>query len=334
MVVPVRLACEEKKGSAVQLVLHSVSYAGFWPGQARLTLEEFIPRAAHLGFEGVMLVAKRPHLSILDFTPDAPERRRQVRRLAEASGVRVACLAGYTDFTAGIDRPEIPVWEMQVGYVAQLAQLASELDCPLIRIFTAYERPGVPHGTAWGRTVEALREAARLAAVYGVTLAVQNHHDLAVHHESMAQLLAEVDHPNCKAGFDAWAPALQGLRGPDLADAVRRMAPFIAQTIVADYQPRPRFAYRPGLVNYVPEPPLMVAVPTGEGIIDYPTFFDTLAEVGYDGPVAYEMCSPLRDGGSLETLDRYARRFLDAMASYRQRAPSSTGQAAPPVAAG
>jgi hypothetical protein len=29
--------------------------------------------------------------------------------------------------------------------------------------------------------------------------------------------------------------------------------------------------------------------------------------------VAYEMCSPLRDGGSLETLDRCARRFLEFM---------------------
>jgi len=320
----------------MQLVLHSVSYAGFWPGQARLTLEEFIPHAAQLGYQGVMLVAKRPHLSILDFTPDDPDRRRHLRRLAEANGVQIASLAGYTDFTAGLDRPDIPVWEMQVGYVAQLAQLAQDLGCPLVRIFTGYDRAGISHGAAWGRTVEALREAARLAARCGVTLAVQNHHDLAVHHELMYQLLSEVDHPNCKAGFDAWAPVLQGLRGPALADAVRRLAPFIAQTIVADYQPRPRFTYRPDLVNYVPEPPLMAAVPMGEGSIDYPTFFDALAESGFDGPVAYEMCSPLIHGGSMEILDRYARGFVDYMTAYQKSAPSSNGRAktGAPVTAG
>ena len=48
-------------------VLHSVSYAGVWPGQARLTLEAFVDKAADLGFRGVMLMAKRPHLSVLDW---------------------------------------------------------------------------------------------------------------------------------------------------------------------------------------------------------------------------------------------------------------------------
>ena len=55
-----------------QLSLHSVSYAGVWRGQARLTLEEFVPRAAALGYRSVMLVGKRPHLSLLDY--DAPRR--------------------------------------------------------------------------------------------------------------------------------------------------------------------------------------------------------------------------------------------------------------------
>ena len=64
-----------------------------------------------------------------------------------------------------------------------------------------------------------------------------------------------------------------------------------------------------------------------EGVIDYPTFFDALAETGFDGPVAYEMCSPLIHGGSLETLDRYARGFVDYMTSYQENAPSSNGRA-------
>jgi sugar phosphate isomerase/epimerase len=304
----------------MKLVLHSVSYAGFWPGQERLSLEAFVPRAARLGYEGVMLVAKRPHLSLLDYPAGEDEKRRELRRLVEANGLEVSCLAGYTDFTAGLDHADIPVWEHQVASLAAQAALARDLGCSLIRVFTSYERPGVPFGTSWGRTVEALREAAMQCARYGVTLAVQNHHDLAVHHESMYQLLTEVDHPNCKAGFDAWSPALQGLRGPALADAVRKMAPFTVHTTVADYQARPRFAYQPGLVNYTPEPPLMVAVPMGEGIIDYPTFFNTLLEEGFDGTVAYEMCSPLVDGGKLDTLDRYARHFVEYMAPYRQRA--------------
>ena len=42
-------------------------------------------------------------------------------------------------------------------------------------------------------------------------------------------------------------------------------------------------------------------------------FFAALRESGYQGSVAYEMCSPLRGGGSEANLDRCARRFLEYM---------------------
>jgi len=51
----------------------------------------------------------------------------------------------------------------------------------------------------------------------------------------------------------------------------------------------------------------------GEGFIDYRAFFAALRDVGYQGAVAYEMCSPLRGGGDEANLDQYARWFLDWM---------------------
>lgn len=297
----------------MELVLHSISYAGVWPGQARLTLEEFVPRAAQLGYSSIMLVAKRPHLSLLDYPDRRPERRRNLRALIQEHGLSVACLAAYTDFTTGADRPDIPLAEQQMIYLTELAELARDLDCSLIRVFTGYERAGVSYDAAWQRVVDCLRTSAEQVADYGVTLAVQNHHDLGVHHESLLRIIQEVDHPNCRLAFDAWAPALQGIKGEPLAEAVRSLAPYIAHTTVADYRPLPRFTYRPELVNYVPEPPRMLAVPVGDSIIDYPTFFDTLAAGGFDGGVAYEMCSTLEGGGSLENLDRCARLFVQYM---------------------
>lgn len=46
--------------------LHTISYAGVWPGQARLSLPEIVERAGELGYDSLMIAAKRPHLSILD----------------------------------------------------------------------------------------------------------------------------------------------------------------------------------------------------------------------------------------------------------------------------
>ncbi len=293
----------------LKTALHSVSYAGVWPGQACLSLDTFLERARTLGFEAVMLMAKRPHLSVLDYDSDA---RRRLRQQLERLGLRVACLAGYTDLSLGTERPDIPTREMQILYVRELCRLAQDLGCNLVRIFTAFDHPAASFDQQWGWCVAGLRECARLAAGFGVTVGVQNHHDTAVHHESLFDLLEEVAEPNCKAMFDAWAPALQGV---DLTAAVRRLAPYIVHTTVADYVRRPRFRYQPPLVNYTRESDAVRAVPLGEGFIDYKGFFKALREAGFQGYVAYEMCSYLRGGGGEENLDACARKFLDYMAS-------------------
>jgi sugar phosphate isomerase/epimerase len=199
---------------------------------------------------------------------------------------------------------------MQAYYIGELARLAADLGCPLVRVFTSYERPGVTYQTAWEQTVAGLRDAAKRAADHGVTIGVQNHHDLGVHHDSLADLLEEIAMPNVKVCFDAWAPALQG---QDLAAAVRRLAPFIAHTTVADYVRRPRFAYQPPLVNYVAQTDVVRAVTMGQGFIDYRGFFAALVEAGFNGHVAYEMCSPLKGGGSEDNLDRCAAAFVRYM---------------------
>jgi sugar phosphate isomerase/epimerase len=64
-------------------------------------------------------------------------------------------------------------------------------------------------------------------------------------------------------------------------------------------------------VNYKRLHDTVRAVPLGDGLLDLDAFFAGLTEGGFDGYVAYEMCSPLRGGGSLENLETTARRSLD-----------------------
>ena len=161
-----------------------------------------------------------------------------------------------------------------------------------------------------------IKECARRAAEFGVTIGVQNHHDLAVGWESQRDLIRAVDEPNCKALFDAWAPVLHGA---DLLAAARAMGPLTAHTTIADYQRRPRYRYDPAVVNYTALTPNVQAVPMDQGFIDYPAFLDALDEGGFRGSVAYEMCSPLDGGGSMENLDRYARRFVEFLGEWRAR---------------
>jgi sugar phosphate isomerase/epimerase len=184
----------------------------------------------------------------------------------------------------------------------------------LVRVFTAYEQPGQTVAALWPRAIAALRECCERAARHGVTIAIQNHHDLAVHTEAMLELLSDINQPNCKLAFDAWSPAL---RGEDLYAAARMAAPHTVLTTNADYVRLRRFQYRPELVNYQPAlPDLVRAVPFGQGCIDYPAFFRGLLDGGFNGVAAYEMCSPLRGGGAIENLDRCASQYVQWMREH------------------
>ena len=100
--------------------LFSVSYAGLW-GQHALDLHAFIGKAAALGYSAVELMGKRPHLSVLDADVASLDR---VRASAEERGIEIATVAGYTSFTAGADCDEVPLVEVQVAYVRELARMA------------------------------------------------------------------------------------------------------------------------------------------------------------------------------------------------------------------
>ena len=302
-----KLPTGNPKDFKVKTCLHSVSYMGIWRGQAKLTVDEFLVKAKELGYDGVMLVAKRPHVSPFDYDEEA---RKNLKARIEELGLKLVCLAGYTDFTAGVDKPGIPNVEIQAAYVGEIARLARDLGTNMVRIFTGYEREGVSYDKQFGMVVEGLKLAGREAAKYGVTLAVQNHHDIALHHDTMYWLLNEVNLPNVKSGWDAWSPTLEGLSSEEIRQSILKMKPFIVNTITADYTAQQRFHYENDLTNYIKEKPAMRAVAMGTGVIDYKTFINTLKEIGYRGYIVYEMCEVLEGGGSIENLDRTAKAFL------------------------
>jgi sugar phosphate isomerase/epimerase len=297
----------------MQLGLFSISYGGLW-GQATLDLRSFVRRAAGLGYDAVMLAGKRPHLSPLDMTPDVIA---ALRDELQTAGVKCAAVAAYTDLTPA-SAAEVPFLEMQIAYVESLCAIGAQLGAHVVRVFTAYEAPGQSPHANWQRVVTVLREMCDRATAHGFTVAIQNHHDLAVHTSALLELLTDIKRSNCKLGFDAWSPAL---RGEDLYEAAKRAAPHTAITTNADYIRLPRYRYRPEMVNYEPATPELVrAVPFGTGFIDYPAFFHGLRDGGFDGLATYEMCSPVRGGGALENLDEYASTYVRWMREHTPEA--------------
>lgn len=304
----------DSKDFTVKTCLHSVSYSGIWPGQALLSLDQFLVKAKELGFDGVMLGAKRPHLSLLDY--DEAARVKLKARIKEL-GLALVCIAGYNDFTAGVDKAGVPHTEIQAIYIGELARLARDLGTNMVRIYTGYDRSDIPFDRQYAIVLEGLSMAGKLAAQYGVTLVVQNHHDIAVNPDAMKWLLDEVNLPNVKAAFDCWSPTMLGLNADELKKAVYTMKPYILHTTVADYEKLPRYRYDPTQVNYVQQLPENREVNIGEGYLDYKTFIGALKEIGYQGYIAYEICAPLKGGGSVENLDNSAKVFLEYVKQFK-----------------
>lgn len=292
--------------------LFSISYAGFW-GQDTLELRDFIRHAGAMGYPAVMIAGKRPHLSPLDASPD---RLAEIQATLQQSKVRCEVLAAYTNLSQPASvGSEVPLVEFQIAYVEQLAAMAAQLGTRVVRIFTAYEVEGQDPQAQWRRCVASIREMCDRAAAHGVTIAIQNHHDVALHTMALLEMLTEIDRPNCKLGFDAWSPAL---RGENLYEMAKLAAPHAAITTNADYIKVPRHRYRPDLVNYERQSTDWVrAVPFGTGFIDYPAFFQGLRDGGFDGIAVYEMCSPLRGGGAQANLDACARGYLNWLAAHQ-----------------
>ncbi len=293
----------------MKLSLFSVSYAGLW-GQHKLSLAEFLSKSASLGFETVMLMGKRPHLSPLD---SSDHYLQSIQNLLKENQLHCDVIAGYVDLSSS-HAAEVPYLEMQIEYVQSLSRIAAKLKAPFVRVFTAYETSNESVNSDWRNVVSTLQEMSDRAKDDNVTIAIQNHHDIAVHSDGLLELLYDIDRPNCKLGFDAWSPAL---RGEELYETAQKMAPQTAITTNADYIRIPRYQYQPALVNYLPAKPDMVrAVKFGDGFIDYEAFFSGLKEGGFDGIATYEMCSPLRGGGDEDNLDAHCKKYLDWMKQH------------------
>jgi sugar phosphate isomerase/epimerase len=291
--------------------LFSISYAGFW-GQHTFSLTDFIRHAGALGYSRVMIAGKRPHLSPLDATPECLG---QIQAALKAANVKCDVLGAYTNLSQPTSLGcEVPHVEFQIAYVESLARIAAQLGTKVIRIFTAYEVEGQDPQAQWRRCTTAIREMCDRVEAHGVTLAIQNHHDIGLHTTALLEMLADIDRKNCKLGFDSWSPAL---RGEELYEAAKLAAPHTAITTNADYIKVPRHRYRPELVNYERQDVDWVrAVPFGEGFIDYAAFFQGLRDGGFAGIATYEMCSPLRGGGSVENLDSCANSYLHWMRTH------------------
>lgn len=282
----------------MRVALHSVSYSGFFYLGKPLTVEEAISRVADYGYDGIELMAKRPHASPVDLDGDG---RRRVREAASSAGVEIAALAAYNDFSGPDDFRR----ELNILYVKEVIKLAADLDVGVVRVFAAGMRdvdPSLPYWRQWELCREGLRESAEVAEEYGVTLALQNHPPIIESYRDVLSMVEEVGSPSLKACIDpelmVWAgdvdPYSPGLAGR-LREVYREVGDILVHVHVGDSVERPgKIIWVKGGGGSMVKATRLERVPLGKGFFGRiaKPFVEALKSVGYRGFISYEICSP------------------------------------------
>jgi sugar phosphate isomerase/epimerase len=287
----------------MKFILHSVSYSPTWKGQTALPLERVIDKASQLGYDGIELIAKRPHASPLDLNDEG---RKRLRETILSKGLELACIAGYQDFSSGLEYPDMAHFEKELLYLRETVRLARDLGCRIVRIYSGFMRPQISHEDQWNWCVQYIREGAKFAEDQNVILALQNHSEITVHHADLLQMVHEIGSPAAKIALDA--PYILKT-GEPYEKAVAAAGPLIVYSTASDFiRHEVAFHNAPSTFKMTGYYTLWrtQAVPAGEGQIDYRRYFRALKSAGYDSYMAYEICTPIRGGGSEANLDHCA----------------------------
>ena len=290
------LAAKNKVG------LYSITFLGVWYKGDALSLDEMIPKAKELGYDGIEIDGKRPHGNPLDM-PTA--RCKEIKAKANDLGLEIYAVSANNDFSSPV--PEYR--ECQIVYLRELMRMTSDLGVNPLRVFLGW--PGVtlhPDGGSydiawsiwkhahqlfepeqiWDWCRDGLIESAKYAGDYGVTLALQNHRPVVNNWRDMMRMLKEVDSPNLKACLDApimadkspenMMEAAQAVKGLQILSHFGGEFGKDASGRVVDIQE-----------NHFSED----GEPEKKVEVYYPHFIEAMNSIGYDGWYSYELCHPL-----------------------------------------
>ena len=278
--------------------LYSITYLGLWYRGEALTLPQMIHRAKEYGYDGIEIDGKRPHGNPLDW-PTA--RCLDLKARADGEGIEIYAVAANNDFSNPV--PECR--EAQICMVKELIRMTADFGAPTLRVFLAWwgvtlhpqlatydiaegywpiVHAKFPVQETWGWCREAIIECARYAGEAGITLCLQNHKPLINHHHDLLQMVAEVDSPHLKLCLDA--PLMNDRSTEGIRDGAQAVGPLqVLSHFGGEFERRADGSIR--------------GFERNDGVIGeetnryYRDFVRSMAEVGYDGYLGYELCHQL-----------------------------------------
>lgn len=288
--------------------LLTVTYSGLFYDGPALSLEQQIHKARELGFDGLAIETKRPVAFPLDLSKSD---RSRIKSLAADQGIALCAIESLSNFSGRYMEER----ENNLAMMRVILDLASDLGVEIVKVFAAwpglindeeaiamyapfergnhYRRLYPPDLRKWQRAVEGIQEVAGWAADMGITLVLQNHAPVITPgYEDVLAMMQEIDRPNVKLCLDV---NLFYDRQSDeyVTEAVDRCREHLAYTHYGAWN------FSQTADREVQQDP----APSFGGTINYEAFIKALLQIGYDGYVVSEYCTPALERHRIAGID-------------------------------
>jgi L-ribulose-5-phosphate 3-epimerase len=163
----------------------------------KFPLPEVIKIAKEIGFEAVELMGRDPHLSV-DTTA---KKAKEIHKMIEDQGLATSCIATYTGGYSTKDDKEC---QEQLDQLKHFAELATFLECKLVRHAPGGPREGEAEESHYLRAAQWMQKAADFAASAGVKIVMEIHDGGLIESAYGAKRLLDlIDRPNAGVIHDA-----------------------------------------------------------------------------------------------------------------------------------
>ena len=315
----------------MKLSLDTIGYGGYFTKDSeKLSLEDFVRRAAKYGYDAACIFAHRPLGFPMDFDVN---RRKKLRDLYKELDLEMGAVVCCNNF---VDANHVLVFntEKEIMFTKECIDLAVDMGSPIVRVMASlwgyFQNPfagqgyGMPsfesrsrrvsraedYVDAWHQVRVALTEVSKYAKDKGITLALQTHPEITDNNDSTMEMLDEVGVDSLKVGVDL--PLMENYSPDFVKMTIKKMSKVMV------------YSHTISLANIATIGGASVGwreVTPGEpeDPLPWETFIETCKEVGYKGLLSHEQCSPIiikgHEFGTVATVDE---RYVDARNYFRK----------------
>ena len=313
----------------MKISLDTVGYGGYFTDGEHTPLEEAMKRASQFGYDAVCFYAHRPMAFPMDISQD---RRKKLKDLAGKLDLELGAVVCCTNFMKGNHVLLYPQ-EKEVLYVKEAIKLAKDMDMKIVRVLAAFygyfQNPYANTGygnpafesrsrrvsqskdwlEAWHQVREGLREVALMAQDEGITLALQTHPEITNNNEETLEMIDEVGVESLKVGLDL--PLFESQDPDFIRKTVRSMKGLMVYSHSISIMAKKT-------VGGIPYGWEEVTPGSEKDPCQWEVFLQTCQEIGYDGYLSQEQCSPIIvKGHKIADLKEVDKRYVEALNYFK-----------------